>query len=164
MNPAFQLDCESQLYRVNQAVSRQDILDMAQCLIREDPPYPDALESTGATKSYCADRLQYYEHEVFALLLLNNRHQYIDFVELFRGTINGASVYPREVVKEVLKQNAAAVIFAHNHPSGTANSSQADHAITKRLQDALKLIDVRVLDHIVVGHNTQTSFAEMGYL
>jgi DNA repair protein RadC len=96
-------------------------------------------------------------------MLLDNRHKLIDYQELFFGTINAASVYPREVVKAVLAENAAAVIFAHNHPSGEAEPSQADIAITKRLKEALALIDVQVLDHIVIGE-TATSFAERGLL
>lgn len=103
------------------------------------------------------------EREVFAVMLLDNQHRLIEFKELFQGTIDAASVYPREVVKTALKANAAAVIFAHNHPSGDPEPSQADRRITTRLQDALALIDVRVLDHIVVGEQC-TSFAERGWL
>jgi len=95
--------------------------------------------------------------------MLDNQHQLIEFRELFYGTIDGASVYPREVVKAVLEVNASAVIFAHNHPSGNSEPSQADKDITKRLSDALGLIDVRVLDHFVVGE-TAISFAERGLL
>jgi DNA repair protein RadC len=100
---------------------------------------------------------------LFAIMVLNSQHQLIEYKELFFGTINAASVYPREVVKEVLHQNGSSVIFAHNHPSGELEPSQADIAITKRLKDALALIDVQVLDHIVVG-NGATSFAERGLL
>lgn len=104
-----------------------------------------------------------YDREVFALLLLDNQHRLIEFNELFYGTIDSASVYPREVVKLALERNAAAVIFAHNHPSGDATPSQADKRITSRLKDALALIDVRVLDHFVVGE-TCVSFAERGWI
>lgn len=103
------------------------------------------------------------EHEVFRMYILNNQHNLITAVDLFAGTIDGASVYPREVLKEVLKHNGAAVILAHNHPSGISTPSQADRAITKRLVDALGLIDVRVLDHIVVGNDVE-SFAELGWI
>lgn len=96
-------------------------------------------------------------------MFLDNRHRVITFEEMFRGTIDGASVYPREVVKAALQHNAAAVIFAHNHPSGVAEPSQADQAITKRLIEALLLVDVRVLDHLVVGEQV-VSFAERGLI
>lgn len=105
------------------------------------------------------------EHELFCMMVLDNRNRLIEFVTLFRGTIDGASVYPREVVKEVLTRNGAAIIFAHNHPSGVAEPSDADIKITKRLQDALNLIDVRTLDHFVIGSKgVVTSLAERGML
>jgi DNA repair protein RadC len=104
------------------------------------------------------------EYEVFAVVLLNIRHVPIRYVELFRGTIDGASVHPREVVKEVLGANAAAVIFAHNHPSGCSEPSMADQRITQRLKDALALVDVRVLDHLIIGAGEAVSFAERGLL
>ena len=97
--------------------------------------------------------MRHYQHEVFACLLLDTRHQLIRYQELFKGSLNGASVYPREVVKCVLEANAAAVILAHNHPSGDCQPSQADKHITQRLRQALGLIDVTVLDHIIVGHS-----------
>ena len=104
------------------------------------------------------------EREIFTVLLLDNLHQVIHCEDLFKGTIDGASVYPREVVKLVLKHNAAAIIFAHNHPSGTPEPSEADKKITIKMKEALETIDVRVLDHIVIGWNNSTSFAERGYL
>jgi DNA repair protein RadC len=97
-------------------------------------------------------------------LFLDNRHRVIDYRELFRGTIDGASVHPREVVRSALDLNAAAVIFAHNHPSGVAEPSQSDLRITQRLKDALALIDVRVLDHLIIGEGEGTSLAERGLL
>jgi DNA repair protein RadC len=122
------------------------------------------LTSPEATRDYLRLQLAGLEHEVFACLLLDNRHRVIAYRELFRGTIDGASVYPREVVKEVLAHNAAAVIFAHNHPSGDPEPSTADHRITTRLKDALVLIEVRVLDHIILGSEGSLSFAERGLL
>jgi DNA repair protein RadC len=119
--------------------------------------------SASATKDFLRFKLGQYDREVFSVMLLNSQHQLIDYRELFFGTINSASVYPREVVKAVLSQNAAAVIFAHNHPSGNPEPSQADILITKRLSDALSLIDVSVLDHIVVGETT-ISMAERGLM
>ncbi len=115
------------------------------------------------SKAYVKLQLASYEHEVFACMFMDNRHRIIAFEKMFRGTIDGASVYPREVVKSALLHNAAAVIFAHNHPSGVAEPSQADQSITQRLKEALALIDVRVLDHLVVGEEV-ISFAECGLL
>ena len=112
----------------------------------------------------CQTKLVAYEHEVFAVALLDSQNRLIKWVELFRGTINSAGVYPREVVKLVLAHNAAAVIFAHNHPSGITKPSESDKRITDKLSAALRLIDVNVLDHIVVGTEGHTSFADRGLL
>ncbi|MCB1639180.1 MAG: DNA repair protein RadC [Thiothrix sp.] len=114
-------------------------------------------------RQYLSSRLRDLPSERFCVLFMDNRHQVIAFEELFNGTIDSASVYPREVVKRCLYHNAAAVIFAHNHPSGIPEPSQADERITRKLIDALQLIDVRVLDHFVVG-DTLVSFAERGLL
>jgi DNA repair protein RadC len=122
------------------------------------------LSNPRATREYVRMRLRDLPHEVFCCILLDNRNRAIKFVELFRGTIDGASVHPREVVKLALSNNAAALILVHNHPSGIAEPSQADELITRRLREALNLIDVRVLDHIVVGDSTCESFAERGLL
>lgn len=123
-----------------------------------------ALTSTGDTSNYLKLHLAEREHEVFCVLFLDNRHRVIKYEELFRGTIDGASVHPREVVKAALQNNAAAAILAHNHPSGVAEPSQADQNITTRLRDALALVEVRVLDHIIVGGDTTVSFAERGLI
>jgi len=122
------------------------------------------LESPDAVKSLVALQMADLEHEVFACLFLDNRHRLISYEPLFRGTIDSASVYPREVVKAALACNAAAVILAHNHPSGVAEPSRADIDITAKLSRALALIDVRVLDHIIVGEGYQVSLAERGEL
>ena len=122
-----------------------------------------AFTSPAATKAFLHIKLGDLEHEVFCVLWLDQRHRLIAFQELFRGTIDGASVHPREVVTEALKHNAAACVLAHPHPSGEPEPSQADRALTKRLVDALGLIGVRVLDHIVVGESC-VSFAERGLL
>jgi DNA repair protein RadC len=98
------------------------------------------------------------------VIYLTKRHQFIACQDLFRGTIDGASVYPREVLKEALKMNAAAVIFAHNHPSGIADPSQADLDITRILKDALALVDIRVLDHLIIAGGDTVSFAERGVI
>jgi DNA repair protein RadC len=115
------------------------------------------------TEDFLKARLTGLEHESFCIIYLDNRHRVIDFDELFRGTVDGTSVYPREVVKESLARNAAAIILAHNHPSGVAEPSQADERITKRLKAALELVDIRVLDHLIVGE-TVTSMASRGSL
>lgn len=141
----------------------QAVLEMARRYLFESLQRGDTLSSPQDTRQYLSSQLRDYPHEVFAALFLDQRHRVICFEELFRGTIDGASVYPREVVKKALQHNAAALIFAHNHPSGVAEPSQADEQITRRLIDALKLVDVRVLDHFVVGDEV-VSFAERGLL
>lgn len=123
-----------------------------------------ALTDPAASARYLKARLCAYPYEVFACLFLDSRHRVIAFEELFRGSLDGASVHPREVVRRSLAHNAAAVILAHNHPSGIAEPSQDDRTITLRLRDALGLIDVRVLDHIVVGDGLPISLAERGWL
>lgn len=124
----------------------------------------DQLSSAEQVRSYLTSKLRGYQYEVFLALFLDSQHRLITSEELFQGTINGASVYPREIVKKVLYHNAAAVIFAHNHPSGVAEPSDADMNITARLIHALDLIDVKVLDHFVVGDQEIVSFAERGLL
>jgi DNA repair protein RadC len=123
-----------------------------------------SLASPRATRDFLSSQLRDLEHEVFCCLYLDKRHRLIQFQELFRGTIDGASVHPREIVRQALQYNAAALIFAHNHPSGVAEASQADELITRRLRDALALVDIRVLDHLIVGDNNCLSFAERGLL
>tara|TARA_B100001971_G_scaffold188169_2_gene189357 strand:- start:4834 stop:5502 length:669 start_codon:yes stop_codon:yes gene_type:complete len=124
----------------------------------------DAISDPGKTRRFLKGKLRKYGREVFACMYLDNQHRLIKFEELFYGTIDGASVHAREVVKRALDHNAAAVIFAHNHPSGVAEPSQADRRITDRLKSALLLVDVRVLDHMVVGDREVISFAERGFL
>lgn len=142
----------------------QAVLEMANRHRREILIRTDALTSPDQTRSYLQARLEGYPYEVFACLFLDNRHRVIEYEELFRGTIDGASVHPREVVRRALSHNAAALILAHNHPSGVAEPSQADQRITQRLRDALALIDIRILDHIVVGAGEMTSLAERGLI
>ncbi len=124
----------------------------------------DILSNPKMTRDYLLAQLRAHPHEVFACLFLDNRHHIISFDRMFNGTIDGASVYPREVVKRALAHNAAAVIFAHNHPSGVAEPSGADINLTQRLKAALELVDIRVLDHFVIGDNEAVSFAERGLL
>lgn len=123
-----------------------------------------AMTSPDDVKNYLKLKLAEREHEVFTVLFMDNRHRVIAFEEMFRGTIDGASVHPREVVKTALAHNAAAVVFSHNYPSGVAEPSTADQNITTRLQEALALVDVRVLDHIIVGSEGSVSFAERGLI
>jgi DNA repair protein RadC len=122
-----------------------------------------SFSSAEDTKRFLQLKLGTYDREVFSLLLLDSQHRLLEYTELFFGTVNAASVYPREIVKATLAVNAAAVILAHNHPSGIAEPSQADIAITKRIKDALSLIDVPVLDHIIVAQES-VSFAQRGLM
>jgi DNA repair protein RadC len=124
----------------------------------------EPIRSPADTEAFLLARLRDLPHELFCCIYLDNRHRIIAFEELFRGTIDGTSVYPREVVKQALGFNAAAVILAHNHPSGVAEPSQADERITRRLKSALELVDIRLLDHLVVGDGVTTSLASRGLL
>ena len=144
----------------------QSLIDQAiRCLERQYLVKSDVLTSPDATRAYLKLRLYALEYEVFSVLFLDNRHRVICYEELFRGTIDGANVHPREIVRRVIETNAAAVIFAHNHPSGVAEPSQADLRITQTLKNALALIEVRVLDHIIIGDVMESvSFAEQGLL
>lgn len=145
-------------------VQLQAVLEMGRRHLRETLARGDVLSSPAATRDYLTAHLRAYPHEVFACLFLDTRHRVISFDELFRGTLDGASVHPREVVKRALQHNAAAVILAHNHPSGVAEPSVADESITRRLKDALALVDIRVLDHFIIGDGLAVSLAERGLL
>lgn len=145
-------------------VQLQAVLEMSARYLEETMRLGDALTSPLATRRYLQARLRDRGHEIFALLLLDNQHRVLQFIELFRGTLDAANVYPRDVVQTVLKYNAAAVILCHNHPSGVAEPSRADRHLTDRLGAALNLIDVRVLDHLVIGDGETVSFAERGWL
>ena len=140
------------------------VLELSRRYLQTRIAEQDVLTSPEATRDYLKLKLYRLPYEVFACLFLDNRHRVIRYEELFRGTIDGASVHPREVVRKVMETNAAAVIFAHNHPSGVAEPSQADLRITQRLKDALALVEVRVLDHLIVGEGQGTSLAERGLL
>lgn len=143
-------------------VQLQAVLEMGRRHLESSLKHGDAFTDADNTMRYIKQRLRAYPHEVFACLYLDNQHRFLSFDELFRGTIDGASVYPREVVKAALKHNAAAIILAHNHPSGVAEPSHADIHITKRIKSALDLVDIRVLDHIIVGDADVTSLAQRG--
>ena len=142
----------------------QAVLELARRHYQELMQSGPALLNPQATRDFLHMRLRDLQHEVFCCLYLDNRHRVIAFEELFRGTLDGASVHPREVVKRALAHNAAALILAHNHPSGVAEPSQADELITRRLKEALALVEIRVLDHLVVGDQRCELFAERGLL
>ncbi|WP_111641613.1 RadC family protein [Marinimicrobium alkaliphilum] len=142
----------------------QAVLEMARRHLSAGLTEGESLTSPDLVRQYLRAQLRHLPHEVFSVLFLDNRHRLLAYEELFQGTIDGASVYPREVVKRALARNAAAVILAHNHPSGVAEPSGADRRITERLQQALDLVGVRVLDHMVVGDTEVASFAEKGWI
>ncbi|SFG98673.1 RadC family protein [Neptunomonas qingdaonensis] len=142
----------------------QAVLEMSRRHLMASLQRGELMESPGAVRQYLLAQMRHHQQEVFACLFLDNKHRIIRFEPLFYGTIDAASVYPREVVKKSLSVNAAAVILAHNHPSGVAEPSLADKQITRRLIDALMLVDIRVLDHMIVGDSEVVSFAELGLL
>jgi DNA repair protein RadC len=145
-------------------VQLQAVLEMSQRALKEEMQRGDALNSPGAVRDYLQLLLGGRQQEVFLVLFLDTQHRVIASEELFHGTLGQTSVYPREVVKRALAHNAAAVILAHNHPSGVAEPSQADQLLTDALKQALALVDVRVLDHFVVAAGNPLSFAEKGWL
>lgn len=145
-------------------VQLQAVLEMGRRHLESALTRGDAFTDAISTQHYLQRQLRHYSHEVFACLFLDTHHRMISFEPMFRGTIDGASVYPREVLKQALERNAAAVILAHNHPSGVCEPSRADIQITRRLQAALDLIDVRVLDHIIVGDTDTCSLAHTGQI
>jgi len=156
--------CDARGMGVARYATLQAVLELARRHYQELMQSGPALLNPSATRDFLTMRLRDLPHEVFCCLYLDNRHRVIAFEELFRGTLDGANVHPREVVKRALAHNAAAIILAHNHPSGVAEPSQADELITRRLKEALGLVDIRVLDHLVVGDNHCESFAERGLL
>lgn len=164
MNANQQQICQQPGLGMAKYAQLQAILELSRRHMAETLQRDDVLTDPAATRNYLMARLRDYPHEVFACLFLDNRHRVIAYEELFHGTINGTSVHPREIVKRCLGHNAAALILAHNHPSGVAEPSQADIKLTQRLQEALSLIDVRVLDHIVIGDGESIALAERGLL
>jgi len=145
-------------------VQLQAILEMTQRYLLETLKRGDALTSPTQTRLYLSSLLRDRVREAFYVLYLDNKNRVIQGEILFEGTIDSASVYPREVVRQALHHNAAGLILAHNHPSGLAEPSQADKHITKRIADALALVDIRVLDHIVIGDGETVSFCERGWM
>jgi DNA repair protein RadC len=156
--------CEAKGLGDAKYVQLQACVELSKRYLRQCLQRGDALTNPQDTRNYLLSELSGRQHEVFACLFLDNKHRIIKYEELFYGTIDGASVYPREVVKRGLQHNAAAIIFAHNHPSGIAEPSQDDILITQRLKKALALVDIRVLDHFVVGDGTGISLNEKGLM
>ncbi|MDH4568155.1 JAB domain-containing protein [Pseudomonas sp. BN414] len=142
----------------------QAVLEMSRRHLAEGLRRDSALESPQAVRDFLKAQLRHSHHEQFACLFLDAKHRVLAFEVLFHGTIDGASVYPRQVVKRSLAHNAAALILSHNHPSGVAEPSEADRQLTRRLKEALALIDVRVLDHFIVGDGEPLSMAERGWV
>ncbi|EJM28402.1 MULTISPECIES: DNA repair protein RadC [Pseudomonas] len=142
----------------------QAVLEMGRRHLAERMRQKTALENPQVVRDYLKAMLRHEPHEVFGCLFLDSKHQVLTFETLFRGSIDNTAVHPREVVKRSLANNAAAVILCHNHPSGNSDPSQADRLLTKRLQKALELIDVRVLDHFIVGDGEPLSMAECGWM
>jgi DNA repair protein RadC len=142
----------------------QVLPELAKRYYSESLPCGESIRSPGDTEAFLQAHMRHLGHEIFCCIFLDNRHRVLCFDTLFRGTIDGTSVYPREVVKEALAVNAAAIILAHNHPSGVAEPSQADERITRRLKSALDLVDIRLLDHLIIGDGRATSLASRGLL
>jgi len=140
----------------------QAVLEMSKRHLQEQLMREAVFSSAEQVRTYLSSQLRHEQREVFAVLFLDSQHRLIRYQALFLGTIDAAAVYPREVVKAALQHNAAAVIISHNHPSGVAEPSQADISITSRIKSALELIDVRLLDHFVVGDGSPVSLAERG--
>lgn len=141
-----------------------EVLQAAQSLLLSRVRNTEVFTSPQAVRDFLRVRLSALEHEIFAVLHLDAQNRVLEYVEMFRGTVSQTSVYPREVVKESLARNSAAVILVHNHPSGAALPSRADEALTQTLKAALALVDVRVLDHLIVAGADVVSFAELGLL
>lgn len=144
--------------------SDDSIISAARVVVEKKMLRGKTFNHPNLVKDFLKDKLGALDHEVFAVIYTDSQHRLIDYQELFRGTISQAAVYPRELVKEALKRNASAVIIAHNHPSGSCEPSRQDLELTKILKEALNLIDVRMLDHVIVGGNRTLSLAETGQL
>jgi DNA repair protein RadC len=168
LHPLLHTDAAILLTEPGVGVGRSALLralpELARRYFEESLPVGKAIRSPADTQAFLHAKIRHLGHEMFCCLYLDNRHRILRFDELFRGTIDGTSVYPREVVKEALSINAAAVILAHNHPSGVAEPSQADERITRRLKSALELVDIRLLDHLIIGNAETTSLASRGLL
>ena len=152
---------ELRRYRVANA---DEIIEAARAVAGQRMQRGESFTDPQASGRFFQDKLAGLEREVFAAAFLDTRHRLIEYVELFQGTIDGAEVHPREVVRQALRCNAAAVIVAHNHPSGTTDPSAADRAVTARLKQALALVDIRLLDHVIVSGWASLSLAMKGFI
>lgn len=150
--------------RSYKAASADEVLEAARAVIGQRMQRGAAFSDPQVTKAFFRDKLGGLEQEVFAAAFLDSRHRLVEYMELFHGTIDGAEVHPREVVRHALRCNAAAVIVAHNHPSGSEDPSAADRAVTARLKQSLALVDVRLIDHVVVAGLQTVTLAERGWL
>lgn len=160
-NPALYVRSPNRRYEVADA---EQVLDAARQIVDARMQRGMSFADPGVACDFFSDRLASREREAFAAVILDTRHRLIEHVELFFGTIDGAEVHPREVFRQAMRCNASAIIVAHNHPSGSTEPSAADRAVTARLKQALALVDVRLLDHMIVGGATTTSLASMGLL
>jgi DNA repair protein RadC len=152
-------------YGTNSTASDDEVIAKALSIIKRRLTKPgEVMSSPLLIKNYLIIELAELEHEVFVAIFLDAQHRVLEYREMFRGTLTQTSVYPREVVKEALRLNAGAVVFAHNHPSGMPEPSRADEMLTQTLKNALTLVDVKVLDHIIIGGTTTVSFAERGLM
>lgn len=161
--PNFIMD-EKGKYKSRRPLTEDQIIKAAKTLLKRRFKKGFVFQSPDVARPYLVSQYAELDYEVFVCLFLNNQNELISSEEMFRGTIDGASIYPREVVKRALELNAAAVIFAHNHPSGVVVPSMADQSITEKLKNALNLVDIQVLDHFIVGGAWTYSFAEHGLL
>lgn len=164
VNASQQEFCAAQGLGAAKFSQLQAVLEMSRRHLAEQLQTGDCFTSSKTVRDFLRAQLRHKTSEVFVSLFLNSQHHMIAFEELFHGSIDGAAVYPREVVKRAIYHNASAVIFAHNHPSGVSEPSRADRSITQQLKQALELIDVRTLDHFIVGNTEVFSFAERGWL
>lgn len=152
------------MYRVRGLIGPEEIVNVASQILYQDLSDRESLTRPADAAKFLQVKLAGEKNELFGVLFMDNKHRVLEFEVLFRGTVDGAAVYPRVVVQRSLELNAAALILAHNHPSGHTDPSEADRAITRRLTDALALVDVRVLDHLVVSGSGFSSLAERGWL
>lgn len=151
-------------YYTTRLVNDDDVLQLAANIFEQRPRREAPIQNAREAAEFIRHRLALREHEVFVVLWLDHRHRFLTYDELFRGTLGGTAVYPRELVKTGLKANAAAAIIAHNHPSGIVEPSQADEKLTQRLKEALELVEIRLLDHMIVATEGVFSFSERGLL
>lgn len=156
--------CQFKGIGITQYIQLQACTEMTKRYLAEELAFAHEFTNPLTVRLYLQTELEHYEREVFCVLFLDNQHRLIKKEEMFRGTINTASVYPREIIKTALYCNAAALILAHNHPSGSAKPSLSDKRITKQIQAAAELMEIRVLDHFVIGKGRYFSFAEQGWL